>query len=146
MEWNPFRAWKKAEEMADRLGSNSKVAETIEGSAILNPTRSPEEVDARTRKARKSRVPLASQPAPTKVNTEGKGWLPRDEWLAGIDNPAIAGFGTWARFEYVDGDGVVTNRHIRQWSKRGAYIEGFCMQRREGRLFRQDRINGWVSG
>lgn len=146
MEWNPFRAWKKAGEMAQRLRAESRAATPAAASEILNPSRSPEEVDVRTRAARRSRVNVAAPPAPSKVNAEGKAWLPRDDWNASIDNPAIANFGTWARFEYVDGDGVVTERSIRQWSKRGAYIEGFCMARREGRLFRQDRISDWKAG
>ena len=110
------------------------------------------QVDARTRTARRAQIakmgpdPDAYRAAPAKLNAEGKEWLPREEWIAGIDDPTIPDYGTWAKFEYYDADGVITKRHIRQWSKRGAYIEGFCMERREGRTFRQDRISDWVDG
>lgn len=109
-----------------------------------------EDVDARTRAARRARLAsLKAEHARSasiarwvgRVDEDERQWLPRREWIASIDNPAIPAGGKWARFEYVDADGVVTQRHIRQWSKRGAYIEGFCMDRRDNRTFRQDRIS-----
>jgi hypothetical protein len=48
-------------------------------------------------------------------------------------------------FEYVDADGVVTNRTITMWEKRGAYIVGYDKSRKAERTFRQDRISEWVS-
>lgn len=54
--------------------------------------------------------------------------------------------GKWARFEYVDADGVITNRHIVNWERRGAYIVGHDKDRREERTFRQDRISDWLAG
>jgi hypothetical protein len=110
----------------------------------IPPDDAPEAIDARTRAARRKRRGGGNVSA--NGTSEGKEWLPRDEWIAGIDDPSIPEAGTWARFEYVDADGVVTKRSIRQWSKRGAYIEGFCMDRREGRTFRQDRISNFRCG
>lgn len=151
-----FSAWRaqrrKAAAQADAQ-RYSKVPPVVEYS---KPDRTPEEVDAIMLAARRARV--AAQRAEVRsnsqhkdyttdrVNAEGHAWLPRQEWVASIDDPSIPDYGTWARFEYVDADGVVTRRHIRQWSKHGAYIEGFCMERREGRLFRQDRISLWRCG
>lgn len=53
--------------------------------------------------------------------------------------------GDFARFTYADRDGVVTERQISNWRSYDAYIEGFCLNRREGRTFRKDRIAEWSS-
>ncbi|WP_157099055.1 hypothetical protein [Novosphingobium rosa] len=143
MEWNPFHAWKKAGEMAALL--KSQAAASRAGAASLNPDRTPEEVDVRTRAARQKRLGAIQGAEPRKLNAHGQDWLSRDAWVTSIDDPSIQNAGTWAKFEYVDADGVITDRHIRQWSKRGAYIEGFCMEKRASRLFRQDRISNWIS-
>lgn len=62
---------------------------------------------------------------------------------------AVDGFaerGKWARFEYVDADGVITTRSISNWERRGPYIAGFDRSKKSERTFRQDRISEWVSG
>jgi uncharacterized membrane protein len=87
-----------------------------------------------------------SVPQPPHTDEGGEWMLSRSEWIASVDNPLIPAEGKWARFEYVDVDGVITEREIRNWSKRGAYIEGFCMMRRASRNFRQDRIHDWSCG
>lgn len=51
--------------------------------------------------------------------------------------------GDSATFEYVDSDGVVTSRDVRNWKSSGAYIRAYCLQRRESRTFRKDRISNW---
>lgn len=51
--------------------------------------------------------------------------------------------GKLATFVYSDADGVVTDRRIRNWRSRYAYIEGFCLDRQEERTFRKDRIEDW---
>jgi len=79
-------------------------------------------------------------------DADGEWKLSHREWVDSIDNPSIPDEGRWARFDYADADGVITQREIRNWSKRGAYIEGFCMLRRASRNFRQDRIIEWISG
>jgi len=53
--------------------------------------------------------------------------------------------GDFARFTYADRDGVVTERQITNWQSYDAYIEGFCLNRREGRTFRKDRIQDWAT-
>ena len=58
----------------------------------------------------------------------------------------IADRGSWARFEYVDRDGVVTQRRISNWRRDGVYITGWCNTRREERTFRLDRMDEWVAG
>lgn len=104
------------------------------------------QIDARTREARKRKMAEFSPPQDNRKNADGEWKLSRRDWINSLDNPSIPDQGRWAKFEYVDSDGVITNREIRHWSKRGAYIEGFCMLRRESRIFRQDRITDWVSG
>lgn len=132
-------------------------ADVWRGPQMTSDQADPDAIDARTREARKRRMAAypsdggqRSQPhqssGDSRRDADGEWKLSRREWIATIDNPAIADAGLWAKFEYVDADGVITNREIRHWSKRGAYIEGFCMLRRESRNFRQDRINHWVSG
>ncbi|MBX9859005.1 MAG: hypothetical protein K2Y20_05355 [Sphingomonas sp.] len=59
-----------------------------------------------------------------------------DRWFEGET-------GKLATFVYSDADGVVTDRRIRNWRSRYAYIEGFCLDRREKRTFRKDRIEDW---
>lgn len=73
-------------------------------------------------------------------------WEDRQRWIADLDRGDIEPAGRWARFEYVDRDGVITNREIATWEKRGAYVVGFDRERRGERTFRQDRISAWTSG
>lgn len=51
--------------------------------------------------------------------------------------------GSCARFTYVDRDGVVTDREVRNWRSSGAYINGVCIAGRGYRTFRKDRIDDW---
>jgi|GEM_PF-3838306 len=51
--------------------------------------------------------------------------------------------GTRATFEYVDGDGVVSEREVRNWESRSIYINAYCLLRRRTRTFRKDRIENW---
>lgn len=51
--------------------------------------------------------------------------------------------GKWASFTYVDVDGVVTERAVRNWRSTGRLIRGHCLLRDEFRCFRIDRIEGW---
>lgn len=51
--------------------------------------------------------------------------------------------GGLASFTYVDADGVVTERLVRNWRSSGRLIKGHCLLRQEFRCFRVDRIEGW---
>jgi hypothetical protein len=51
--------------------------------------------------------------------------------------------GPRARFTYVDRDGVVTDRELRNWRSSGACINGVCTTGRGNRTFRKDRIADW---
>lgn len=51
--------------------------------------------------------------------------------------------GKLASFTYVDVDGVVTERAVRNWRSTGRLIRGHCLLRDEFRCFRIDRIEGW---
>lgn len=67
-----------------------------------------------------------------------------DRERAALDPRWVEGeHGDFARFTYADRDGVVTERQISNWRSAEAYIEGFCLNRREGRTFRKDRIEDW---
>lgn len=67
-----------------------------------------------------------------------------DRELAAQDPRWVEGEqGDFARFTYADRDGVVTERQISNWRSTDAYIEGFCLNCREGRTFRKDRIKDW---
>lgn len=73
-------------------------------------------------------------------------WAPYAEHLASIDCPDIPEIGRWARFEYVDADGQISNRSVTMWEKRGRYIVGYDRSRKDERTFRQDRISKWICG
>ncbi len=73
-------------------------------------------------------------------------WLDRQDWNDSISRADIPAKGKWARFDYVDTDGVATKRSITMWEKRGAYIVGYDRSRKDERTFRQDRINDWLCG
>ena len=51
--------------------------------------------------------------------------------------------GPLACFTYVDADGVVTERLVRNWRSTGRLVRGHCMLRQEFRCFRIDRIERW---
>lgn len=51
--------------------------------------------------------------------------------------------GRSARFTYADEDGVVTDRQIQNWTIASNYIEGWCIDRKEMRTFRLDRVEEW---
>ena len=56
---------------------------------------------------------------------------------------SICESGPFAKFTYVDADGVVTDREVTNWEYDGDYVKAFCLLRREHRTFRVDRIEGW---
>lgn len=62
-----------------------------------------------------------------------------------ISDPRWAEYdgGLRARMTYVDSDGVITERTVRNWLSEGAYIRGYCEMRRQSRTFRKDRIVDW---
>ncbi len=60
--------------------------------------------------------------------------------------PEISGGGRWARFEYVDHDGVITDRDIARWEVSGRYVRGYDRKRKAERNFRIDRISNWKAG
>lgn len=60
--------------------------------------------------------------------------------------PGISGSGRWARFEYADADGVVTNRDVVNWEVAGRYVRAYDRKRKDERTFRIDRISDWVAG
>ena len=50
-----------------------------------------------------------------------------------------------ASFTYVDAQGVVTDRQLRDWYSEGPYIKGFCLTAQATRTFRKDRIEDWIT-
>lgn len=69
-----------------------------------------------------------------------------------VDLVRLAGKHTWKRigqtgglacFTYVDANGVVTERMVRNWRSTGRLIRGHCLLRQQFRCFRIDRIEGW---
>lgn len=58
----------------------------------------------------------------------------------------IGDSGTWAQFEYVDADGVVTDRNLGGWREEGPYVIGYDQDKHAMRTFRKDRISDFVSG
>lgn len=52
--------------------------------------------------------------------------------------------GDQATFTYVDADGVVTDREVRNWRSDGPYIKAFCLTAHASRTFRKDRIEDWL--
>ncbi|OQW42073.1 MAG: hypothetical protein A4S12_06965 [Proteobacteria bacterium SG_bin5] len=99
-------------------------------------------------RAFKAEAALAKTQGPSPSPPSSPPHLPR--WSE-VDRADIADDPRWfegetgnmATFVYSDADGVVTDRRIRNWRSRYAYIEGFCLDRREKRTFRKDRIEDW---
>lgn len=58
----------------------------------------------------------------------------------------IAPSGKWARFEYIDRDGVVTAREITRWHRTDSHVVGYDRNRRAERTFRRDCISEWAAG
>ena len=73
-------------------------------------------------------------------------WLDRQDYLALQSRSGFDECGRWARFDYVDRDGVVTSRSITNWERRGIYIVGYDRSKGAERTFRQDGIEDWVCG
>lgn len=59
------------------------------------------------------------------------------------ENVPSAKAGAWIEFTYVDSEGEITERHLRNWSRTSQYLEGFCMDRKDSRTFRVDRVIQW---
>lgn len=59
------------------------------------------------------------------------------------DSPDVDS-GTFARFVYIDSDGVVTTRVIRNWHINGNKLTGYCELRKAVRTFRVDRVDEWI--
>ncbi len=53
--------------------------------------------------------------------------------------------GKYASFTYVDVDGVITDRRVRNWRSSGPYVYAVCEAVRSSRTFRKDRIADWQS-
>jgi hypothetical protein len=52
--------------------------------------------------------------------------------------------GSSATFIYVDANGVVTEREIRNWKIVGTYINGYCLLRKGNRDFLLSRVDEWI--
>ncbi|WP_174297231.1 hypothetical protein [Sphingomonas bacterium] len=63
----------------------------------------------------------------------------RGRWSEGETGPT-------AVFTYVDLDGVVTDRDVRNWRSDGPHINAYCLLRRARRTFHKDRIGDWAAG
>ncbi|MDQ7734660.1 hypothetical protein QT231_18275 [Halomonas sp. SpR1] len=50
------------------------------------------------------------------------------------------------RFTYEDFNGGITHREVTNWKEEGDYIKGFCLDRRDTRTFRKDRIIAFSEG
>jgi hypothetical protein len=50
------------------------------------------------------------------------------------------------RFTYEDFNGGITHRTVTNWKEEGAYIKGFCLDRRDNRTFRKERIIAFSDG
>lgn len=55
-----------------------------------------------------------------------------------------ANHGNSVRFVYIDSQGEVTEREVRNWVKTRQYLEGFCIQRGAVRTFRIDQVEEWL--
>lgn len=75
-------------------------------------------------------------PAPRAPQRASRRRAPEQQW-------EVDDYGEEATFTYVDADGVVTDRTIVNWRSEGPYIRGICVQRRQSRTFRKDRIEDW---
>lgn len=53
--------------------------------------------------------------------------------------------GLAATFSYVDADGVVTDRDVRNWRSHGPHIKAHCLLAGASRTFRKDRIDDWAT-
>lgn len=73
-------------------------------------------------------------------------WIDDREFGDQFKREGFADAGEWARFEYADHHGEITQRSISNWEQRGPYIVGWDRDRRAERTFRQDRISSWASG
>lgn len=73
-------------------------------------------------------------------------WIEDQEYGDQFRRDGFADAGKWARFEYADHHGEITQRSISNWEQRGPYIVGWDRDRRAERTFRQDRISSWASG
>lgn len=58
-------------------------------------------------------------------------------------NAPYADEGEEVEFEYVDANGEVTDRVIRNWTIDGNHLVGYCTLRRASRRFRLDRVTKW---
>lgn len=133
----------------------------------LNPDRSAEQVDARTRDTRRQRIERERAEEKARLRIEHEKAFnaaraaaareqakpkrshhkkrPEPEVDADPTTPRNSS-GKLARFVYVDADGVVTDRRVKNWTSDRFYLEGHCQLRREHRTFRLDRIEEWISG
>lgn len=50
------------------------------------------------------------------------------------------------KFTYEDFNGDITYREITNWKEEGDYIKGFCLDRRDARTFRKERIIAFSEG
>lgn len=60
-----------------------------------------------------------------------------------LKNIPAANSGTAIEFTYVDAQGEITDRHLRNWSRDQEYLKGYCMDRKASRTFRIDRVIHW---
>jgi len=109
------------------------------------PDRSPEEVDAIRIEARRARLRKEAS-----ANALGSDFAVTvsASLTRSVDydpNRPPRDSGQIVNFEYVDAQGEVTDRIVRNWEIDGRYLHGHCMTRRAGRQFRLDRVTHWRS-
>lgn len=157
--WNPFAAWKKAGERVAALGRQDSSAPLagVRRQRVdqLHPERTSEQVDARRSEARRKAMeavapvrmtqrPIAELEQTGPIKSGRKRSRSVRARLKQDPNAPHTRVGKSARFVYVDADGVVTDRQIVNWSIAGHFIEGFCLDRKQIRTFRLDRIDEWI--
>lgn len=110
---------------------------------LSKPDRTPEEVDAIQREARRVRLSAARPTlSVTDVETSSRSVGAKRRWRE-VDGAPTRKSGRLACFVYVDVDGVVTDRNVTNWSIAFRYLDGWCSERKAMRTFRLDRIDSW---
>jgi hypothetical protein len=92
--------------------------------------------------AERARIAALPPPSPPPVVAKPIAAPPMAE-ATGLPRPRKRS-GSSATFIYVDANGVVTEREIRNWKIVGTYINGYCLLRKGNRDFLLSRVDEWI--
>ncbi|MCH2486138.1 MAG: hypothetical protein MK010_00120 [Erythrobacter sp.] len=132
--WQAKRVWRL--EKRGGVGDRGIDTDVPKPSSVI-PDRTPEEVDATYRTARSARLARERTRPAEPVKTP----VPAIEFDA--PGKPHHSEGTFVRFVYVDSNGEVTDREVRNWELSDYHLEGFCLLRKAKRTFRVDRVESW---